>query len=86
MEDKKKIVFSAIKPSGELTLGNYLGAIKNWIGLQDDYDCYYCIADLHAITVRQEPKDLRKWVLEILAIYVASGLDHTKSALFVQSH
>lgn len=86
MEEKKKIVFSAIKPSGEITLGNYLGAIKNWIGFQEDYDCYYCIADLHAITVKQEPKDLRRRVLEILAIYVASGLDHKKSTLFVQSH
>lgn len=86
MEEKKKIVFSAIKPSGEITLGNYLGAIKNWIGFQDDYECYYCIADLHAITVKQEPKLLRKRVLEILAIYIASGLDYEKSTLFVQSH
>lgn len=86
MEEKKKIVFSAIKPSGEITLGNYLGAIKNWIGFQDEYECYYCIADLHAITVRQEPKDLRRRVLEILAIYIASGLDYEKSCLFVQSH
>ncbi len=86
MEEKKKIVFSAIKPSGEITLGNYLGAIKNWIGFQDNYECYYCIADLHAITVKQEPKLLRKRVLEILAIYIASGLDYEKSTLFVQSH
>lgn len=86
LEEKKKIVFSAIKPSGEITLGNYLGAIKNWIGFQDEYECYYCIADLHAITVRQEPKDLRRRVLEILAIYIASGLDYEKSCLFVQSH
>ena len=86
MEEKKKIVFSAIKPSGEITLGNYLGAIKNWIRFQDDYECYYCIADLHAITVKQEPKLLRKRVLEILAIYIASGLDYEKSTLFVQSH
>lgn len=86
MEEKKKIVFSAIKPSGEITLGNYLGALKNWIGLQDEYECFYCIADLHAITVRQEPKDLRRRVLEILAIYIAAGLNHEKSTLFVQSH
>lgn len=86
LEENKKIVFSAIKPSGEITLGNYLGAIKNWIGLQDDFECYYCIADLHAITVKQTPKDLRRRVLEILAIYLASGLDHEKSVLFVQSH
>lgn len=86
MEEKKKVVFSAIKPSGDITLGNYLGAIKNWIGFQDDYECFYCIADLHAITVKQEPKELRRRVLEILAIYIASGLDYTKSTLFVQSH
>nr|WP_242694290.1 tryptophan--tRNA ligase [Proteiniclasticum aestuarii] len=86
VEEKKKIVLSAIKPSGEITLGNYLGAIKNWIGFQDEYECFYCIADLHAITVRQEPRLLRKRVLEILAIYIASGLDYTKSTLFVQSH
>jgi len=86
VEEKKKIVFSAIKPSGDITLGNYLGAIKNWIGLQDEYECYYCIADLHAITVKQVPAQLRKRVLEILAIYIASGLDYRKSTLFVQSH
>ena len=86
VEEKKKIVFSAIKPSGEITLGNYLGAIKNWIEMQDEYQCFYCIADLHAITVKQVPSMLRKRVLEILAIYIASGLDYEKSTLFVQSH
>lgn len=86
MDNKKPIAFSAIKPSGEITLGNYLGAIKNWIRLQEDYSCYYCIADLHAITVRQEPKDLRRRVLEILAIYVAAGLDYENHTLFIQSH
>ena len=86
MDKDKKIIFSAIKPSGELTLGNYLGAIKNWINLQNEYECYYCIADLHAITVKQEAKDLRRRVLEILAIYIASGLDYEKNTLFVQSH
>lgn len=60
MEDKKKVIFSGIQPSGELTLGNYLGALKNWVKLQDEYDCFFCIVDLHAITVRQEPKDLRQ--------------------------
>ncbi|MBM6837950.1 tryptophan--tRNA ligase, partial [Clostridium saudiense] len=75
-----------IKPSGDLTLGNYLGAIKNWVKLQDQYDCYYCVVDLHAITVKQEPKDLRKRTLEVLAIYIASGIDPDKNTLFIQSH
>lgn len=86
METKSKRIFSGIKPSGDLTLGNYLGAIKNWAALQDEYDCFYCIVDLHAITVRQEPKDLRKRTLETLAIYIASGLDYEKNTLFIQSH
>ena len=59
MEDKKKIIFSGIKPSGDLTLGNYLGAIKNWTKLQEEYDCYFCVVDLHAITVKQKSADLR---------------------------
>jgi len=86
MEEKKKVIFSGIKPSGELTLGNYLGAIKNWVKLQDEYDCYFCVVDLHAITVRQEPKDLRRRTLEILSIYLASGIDPEKNTLFIQSH
>ncbi|MBB6696774.1 tryptophan--tRNA ligase [Clostridium algidicarnis] len=86
MEDTKKIIFSGIKPSGDLTLGNYLGAIKNWVKLQDQYDCYFCVADLHAITVRQEPKDLRRRTLEILSIYISSGIDPEKNTLFIQSH
>lgn len=83
---EKKIVFSAVKPSGELTIGNYIGAIKNWIELQEEYDCYYCIADLHAITVPQVAKDLRKNTLDVLALYIASGIDPEKSTLFIQSH
>lgn len=86
MEDKKKVILSGIKPSGELTLGNYLGAIKNWTKLQDQYDCFFFIADLHAITVRQEPKDLRKRTLEVLSIYIASGVDPEKNTFFIQSH
>lgn len=86
MEDKKKVVFSGIQPSGNLTIGNYLGALKNWVKLQDDYDCYYCVVDLHAITVRQEPKDLRRRTLEVLAIYIAAGIDPEKNTLFIQSH
>ena len=84
--EKKKVIFSGIKPSGDLTLGNYLGAIKNWVALQDQYDCYYCVVDLHAITVKQEPKDLRRRTLEVLAIYIASGIDPEKNTLFIQSH
>ena len=82
----KKIIFSGIKPSGDLTLGNYLGAIKNWAKLQDDYLNYFCIVDMHAITVRQDPEELRRRSLEMLAIYIASGLDPKKSRLFMQSH
>lgn len=83
---EKKIVFSGVQPSGGLTIGNYIGAIKNWIDLQDKYDCYYSIVDLHAITVPQVPKDLRKNTLELLAIYLACGLDPEKSTIFIQSH
>ena len=86
ISDKKKVIFSGIQPSGNLTLGNYLGAIKNWVALQDEYDCYYCVVDLHAITVKQEPKDLRRRTLEVLAIYIAAGIDPTKNTLFIQSH
>lgn len=82
----KKVVFSGVQPSGGLTIGNYIGAIKNFVGLQEKYNCYYCIVDLHAITVPQIPKDLRKNTLEVLAIYLASGLDPEKCTLFIQSH
>lgn len=83
---EKKVVFSGIQPSGTLTIGNYIGALKNFSELQDEYDCYYCIVDLHAITVPQVPKDLRKSTLEVLALYIASGLDPEKNSLFIQSH
>lgn len=86
MDERKKVIFSGIKPSGDLTLGNYIGAIKNWVRLQDEYDCLYCVVDLHAITVKQEPKDLRQRTLEVLAIYIASGIDPEKNTLFIQSH
>jgi tryptophanyl-tRNA synthetase len=86
MDEKKKVIFSGIKPSGELTLGNYLGAIKNWVKLQDQFDCYFCVVDLHAITVKQEPKDLRARTLEVLSIYIASGIAPEKNTLFIQSH
>ncbi|MBA5850806.1 tryptophan--tRNA ligase [Clostridium sp. cel8] len=86
MEKNKKVIFSGIQPSGNLTIGNYLGALKNWVKLQDEYDCYFCVVDLHAITVRQEPKDLRRRTLEVLAIYLAAGIDPDKNTIFIQSH
>ena len=82
----KKRIFSGIQPSGDLTLGSYMGAIKNWIALQDDYDCLYCVVDMHAITVRQNPAELRRRTMEQLAQYLACGLDPEKSTIFVQSH
>lgn len=82
----KKTIFSGMQPSGKLTLGNYLGAMKNWVALQDEYNCYYCVVDLHAITVPQVPKDLRKTTLDVLAQYIASGIDPEKNTLFIQSH
>lgn len=86
MENTKKVILSGIKPSGDLTLGNYLGAIKNWVKLQNEYDCYFFIADLHAITVKQVPAELRKRSLEVLATYVAAGIDPKKNTMFIQSH
>lgn len=82
----KKRIFSGMQPSGILTLGNYLGALKNWVTLQDEYECIYCAMDLHAITVRQTPADLRRRTAEVLAQYIAAGIDPEKSLLFVQSH
>jgi tryptophanyl-tRNA synthetase len=84
--DEKKIMFSGIQPSGDLTLGSYMGAIKNWVDMIDDYNAYYCIVDMHAITVRQVPADLRRRTLEQLAQYIACGLDPNKVTLFIQSH
>ena len=82
----KKIVFSGVQPSGALTLGNYIGALRNFVDLQDEYECYYCIVDMHAITIPQVPKDLRRNSLDVLALYLASGMDPNKSTLFIQSH
>ena len=84
--DEKKTIFSGIQPSGDLTLGSYLGAIKNWVELSDEYECFYCIVDMHAITVRQDPQLLRKRTLAQLAQYVACGLDPEKNTIFIQSH
>lgn len=82
----KKVVYSGIQPSGSLTLGNYIGALSNFKELQDEYNCLYCIVDMHAITAYQEPKDLRKNTLDVLALYLAAGLDPEKSIIYIQSH
>ncbi len=84
--EPKKIIFSGVQPSGYLTIGNYIGSIKNWLDFQDTYNCFYCVVDQHAITVRQVPADLRRRTYETLAIYIACGLDPQKNHLFVQSH
>ena len=85
MEDKK-IILSGIQATGNLTLGNYLGALNNWVEMQDKYDCYYMIADLHTLTVRRDPEELRKNTLSLIALYIAAGLDPEKNTIFVQSH
>lgn len=82
----KPIVFSGAQPSGELSIGNYLGALRQWVQMQDDYHCIYCIVDQHAITVRQDPQELRNATLDTLALYLACGIDPAKSTIFVQSH
>ncbi|MBR4014974.1 MAG: tryptophan--tRNA ligase [Anaerotignum sp.] len=84
-EDKKRI-FSGMQPSGVITLGNYLGALNNWTKLQDEYDCLYCIVDMHAITVRQDPAKLRKQARDLLVQYLAVGLDPEKNIIYYQSH
>ncbi|MCI7210698.1 MAG: tryptophan--tRNA ligase [Ruminococcus bromii] len=83
---KKEIVFSAIQPSGTITLGNYLGALRNWVTMQDEYDCIYSLADLHTITVRQNPAQMRKNIIEAYASVIACGIDIEKSLFFIQSH
>lgn len=82
----KKTIFSAIKPTGSLTIGNYIGAIKNWVALENDYNCYYCVADMHSITIDLEPSVFRKNTMDLMALFLAFGLDPNKSILFVQSH
>lgn len=82
--DKKRI-FSGVQPSGNLHIGNYLGAIKNWVEMQDQYESIFCVVDLHAITVPQDPEELRRKTIEIAKIYLAAGIDPKKSTIFVQS-
>lgn len=85
-EVTQKILYSAVQPSGNLTIGNYVGAIRNWVKLQHDFTCFYAIADLHAITVRQVPAELRRHTLELAALYIACGIDPEQCTLYVQSH
>ena len=85
-ETAKKTLLSGIQPSGDLHLGNYLGAVKNWAAIADEFDCYYFMADLHTLTVRQDPKELRRRSTAQLAQYIACGLDPEKNTLFLQSH
>lgn len=86
MENEKKVIFSGMQPSGVITLGNYLGALKNWTNLQDEYNCLYCIVDMHAITVRQDPATLRKNARNLLMQYIAAGLNPEKNVIYYQSH
>ncbi|RUO34165.1 tryptophan--tRNA ligase [Aliidiomarina sanyensis] len=82
----KPVVLSGCQPSGQLTIGNYMGALRQWVGMQESHDCHFMLVDLHAITVRQDPAALRSATLDGLALYMACGLDPNKSTLFLQSH
>ena len=86
MIDGKKVLFSGMQATGNLTLGNYLGALKNWLTLSDEYECFYSVVDLHSITVRQNPAELRKRARNLLTLYIAAGLDPKKNCIYYQSH
>ena len=86
MIDGKKVLFSGMQATGNLTLGNYLGALKNWLTLSDEYECFYSVVDLHSITVRQDPAELRKRARNLLTLYIAAGLDPQKNCIYYQSH
>ncbi len=86
MEESKKVLYSAVQPTNNLTIGNYIGAIRNFLALQNDYNCYFAIANMHAITVRQTPAELRQRTLSLLALYLACGLNPEQTAIYVQSH
>lgn len=86
MQGEKKVLYSAVQPTNNLTIGNYIGAVKNWVDLQHEYDCVYAIANMHAITVRQNPAELRKNTLNLLALYLACGIDPKNCIIYLQSH
>ncbi len=84
--ENKKIMFSGIQPTGQITIGNYIGSVKNWVAMQHDYNPIFCIVDMHAITVRQDPAALRRQSLQLLSLYLAAGIDPDYSTIFIQSH
>ena len=86
MADEKKVLYSAMQATGVLHIGNYYGALKNWVNLCDEYDCFYAVADLHALTVRQDPAQLRKSARNVLMMFIAAGLDPEKNCIYYQSH
>jgi tryptophanyl-tRNA synthetase len=86
MINDKKVLFSSMQATGNLTLGNYLGALKNWLTLSDEYECFYSVVDMHSITVRQDPAVLRKRARALLTLYIAAGLDPEKNCIYYQSH
>lgn len=86
MEKEKKVLYSGMQATGTLTLGNYLGALKNWVSLCDDYECFYGVMDLHSLTVRQNPTEFRQNARKLYALYVAAGLDPEKNCIYYQSH
>lgn len=86
MIDNKKVLFSGMQATGNLTLGNYLGALKNWVSLSDEYECFYSVVDMHSITIRQDPAVLRKRARALLILYIAAGLDPEKNCIYYQSH
>ncbi len=86
MMNDKKVLFSGMQATGNLTLGNYLGALKNWVTLSDEYECFYSVVDMHSITVRQDPATLRKRARALLTLYIAAGLDPEKNCIYYQSH
>lgn len=86
MIDGKKVLFSGMQSTGNLTLGNYLGALKNWVTLSDEYECFYSVVDMHSITIRQDPAELRKRARNLLTLYIAAGLDPAKNCIYYQSH
>ncbi len=86
MEGDKKVLFSGMQATGNLTLGNYLGALQNWVKLSDEYECFYSVVDMHSITVRQDPAELRKRARKLLTLYIAAGLDPEKNCIYYQSH